>query len=67
MTQEAFPISPVFVAGVAANIIRLKKEGRNNFYIAQVVKGVAKNRVGKEKEFLLNEYKRLKKSAKAIA
>ena len=58
MTQEAYPLSPSFVVTVAANVIRMRQEGRGGFYISKVLKQVAKKHVGKEREYLLMQAKR---------
>ena len=58
MTQEAYPLSPSFVTTVAANVIRMRQEGHGGFYISKVLKQVAKNHVGKEREYLLMQAKR---------
>ena len=58
MTQEAYPLSPSFVTTVAANVIRMRQEGHSGFYISRVLKQVAKNHVGKERDYLLMQAKR---------
>ena len=54
-------LSVGFQAGVEANIDILKCEGHNPLFISKIVKAVAKQHVGKEKEYLLKKAEKLAK------
>ena len=50
-----------FKIGVEAGVAFLKCEGHNPLFISKIVKAVAKQHVGKEKEYLLKKAEKLAK------